>query len=377
MNITNVLATCVALPLRATLRHSAGAHPGYFVRNIIEVTTDAGLSGWGEVGFGDQRQALSNLGERLSGVSPWDLETVKRRVLSKVHYARDVRLYGAIEMACLDIQGKATGRSVAELLGGILRASVPAAAYLFWRDVDSTPDSVADQGLELVDSLGVGTLKLKAGVADPSADADVLESIRSRCPSCRLRLDPNGSWPVHTAVRIGRRLEELELEWFEDPAAGIEGNAAVRQALRIAVATNMAPARWADLAPGVRLGACDVILGDVHYWEGIRGVRSLSDACQAFGLGLTVHSNTESGLGLAAMLQLAASLPHLPFAIDSHYHHVTADVLQEPFKYEQGAIALPPGPGLGVEVDRGKLQNGARLFAEVGDYYARGAPRWT
>src|SRR5690606_35670910 len=151
------------------------------------------------------------------------------------------------------IQGKVLGRPLSDLLGGRVRDSVPFIAYLFWRydrpggGHDHTAEDMADWCVELHETLGVNAMKLKAGVMDPDEEARVLELCRDRLgPKFGLRIDPNGLWSVPTAIRIGQRLEPLAIEYFEDPAWGLEGNAAVRRAIRIPVATNMYPARFDD-----------------------------------------------------------------------------------------------------------------------------------
>ena len=170
-------------------------------------------------------------------------------------------------MACLDIQGKATHRSVSDLLGGSVRDSIPMIAYLFWRydrpdgKDDTCAEDLADHCVELHETLGVQAMKLKAGVMAPDEEARVLELCRDRLgPGFGLRIDPNGLWSVPTAVRIGRRLEAVAPEYFEDPSWGLNGNAEVRKQIRIPIATNMYPAKFDDLAPAIRMGSVDLSL---------------------------------------------------------------------------------------------------------------------
>ncbi|MPN17591.1 Glucarate dehydratase [bioreactor metagenome] len=175
-----------------------------------------------------------------------------------------------------------------------------------------------------------------------------------------------------TAVRIGRRLEPLNLEYFEDPAWGLEGNAAVRKQIRIPIATNMYPARFDDLGPAIRMGSVDVVLTDLHYWEGPRGVKELEAICRTFNMGVAMHSGAEFGIELAAMIHTAATIPTMTFAGDAHYHYLTDDIIQGGLmKYEDGCIRVPKGPGLGVALDEEKMEKYERLYKQKGDYYAR------
>jgi hypothetical protein len=181
MKIIDLRVRCVAIPLNAQLRHNTGVHPGYFLRTILEIITDEGIVGLGEVGGGDQRAALTRLKPRILGLDPFHLELVKLRVLRSIYYISNSRLYAAIEMACLDIQGKALGRPASDLLGGRVRDTVPMIAYLFWRydrpqgGDDECAEDMADFCEELHETLGVNTMKLKAGVMPPDEEARVVE----------------------------------------------------------------------------------------------------------------------------------------------------------------------------------------------------------
>lgn len=379
MRIVDLRVRTVAIPLNAQLRHNTGVHPGYFLRTVLELITDEGIVGLGEVGGGDQRGALAKLKPRIVGEDPFHLETIKLKVLRSIYYLSNARLYAAIEMACLDIQGKATGRPVSDLLGGAVRDRLPFIAYLFWRydrpggGDDERAEDLAEHCEQLHEQLGVASMKLKAGVMDPEEEARVLELCRERLGArFGLRIDPNGVWSVPTAVRIGRRLEAIAPEYFEDPAWGLEGNASVRQQVRIPVATNMYPNKFDDLGPAIRLGAVDVVLTDLHYWEGPRGVKDLVSTCRTFGLGVAMHSGAEFGVELAAMLHTAATIPHMTFAGDAHYHYLTDDIIEGGLMpYEGGCIRVPTGPGLGVTLDEDKMARYEKYFEEKGDYYAR------
>ncbi len=379
MKIVNLRARTVAIPTQGMLRHNTGVHPGYLMRTILELLTDEGLVGLGEVGGGDQRAALEKLKSRLIGLNPFDLEEIKLKVLRSIYYISNARLYGAIEMACLDIQGKAAGVPVHQLLGGKVRDAIPMIAYLFWRydrpggGDDTRAEDLADFCVQLHETLGVRTMKLKAGVMDPWEEVRVLELCRERLGEhFGLRIDPNGVWSVNTAERVGRRLEPFNLEYYEDPAWGLEGMRAVRQKVRIPLATNMYPNKFDDLGPAIRLGAVDVILTDLHYWEGPRGVKDLCAVCRTFNLDVAMHSGSEFGVELAAMLHTVSTIPQMHLAGDAHYHYLVDDIIVGgKMPYEKGAIRVPEGPGLGVELDEDKMAFYSRYYEEKGDYYAR------
>ncbi len=144
---------------------------------------------------------------------------------------------------------------------------------------------------------------------------------------------------------------------------GLNGNAEVRRQFRIPIATNMYPARFDDLAPAIKIGSVDIVLTDIHYWEGPRGVKDLAAICRTFNLGVAMHSGAEFGVELAAMLHTASTIPEMSFAGDAHYHYLTDDIIAGGLmKYEDGCIEVPTGPGLGVTLDPEKMDKYEREF---------------
>src|SRR5580698_2431472 len=112
--------------------------------------------------------------------------------------------------------------------------------------------------------------------------------------------------------------------------------------------------------------AADVILLDTTFWGGIRACVKAAGICETFGLGVAVHSSGELGVQLATMLHLGAVIPNLSFAADAHYHHLTDDIIVGgKLPYEQGAIRVPSGPGLGVTLDREKLAEYSELYKRL------------
>ncbi len=379
MKIVDLRVRTVAIPTNAMLRHNTGVHPGYLMRTILELITDEGIVGLGEVGGGDQRGALLRLKPRLVGMDPFQLEEIKLKVLRSIYYLSNARLYGAIEIACLDIQGKACGIPMHQLIGGKLRDEIPLIAYLFWRydrpggGDDTCAEDLADYCVELKETLGIKAMKLKAGVLEPMEEARVLKLCREKLgDDFGLRIDPNGVWSVATAVRIGRQLEGIDLQYYEDPAWGLEGMRAVREQVRIPLATNMYPNKFDDLGPAIRLNGIDIILTDLHYWEGPRGVKDLCAVCRTFNLGVAMHSGAEFGVELAAMLHTASTIPTMNMPGDAHYHYLEDDIIVGgKMPYIEGSIRVPDGPGLGVELDEDKMETYERFYDEKGDYYAR------
>src|SRR5207248_4520897 len=157
-----------------------------------------------------------------------------------------------------------------------------------------------------------------------------------------IRFDPNGVWSVEQAIRFGTAIEDLNNDYFEDPAFGMNALRRIRQFVRIPTATNTVVVNFEQLAANVRQTAADVILLDTTFWGGIRACIKAAGVCETFQLGVAVHSSGELGIQLATMLHLGAVLPNLSFAADAHYHHLTDDIIEGGLmRYQDGAIRVP------------------------------------
>ena len=376
MRISDITFHKVNIPFEAPLRWSGGVEDGW-TRCIIRMRTDDGLEGIGETQGGEPTLVqLHQIKEMFLGEDPFDLEHILKKTwwVPFYHGTTGRLAISGLEMCCWDLMGKATGRPLCQLLGGRLRTRIPFAAYIFYRHRskdglggETTPDEIVEHTRDLVTKHGFRTIKLKGGVLPPEDEYRCTAALREAFPNHRLRFDPNGLWSVETSIRIGRRFEQLDLEYYEDPCWGIEGMSRARAAVRIPFATNMCVTNLDQLPVAIRLGAIDVLLGDSQEWGGIATVRRAAATCQTFQLGFNLHSGGECGISTAAYLQVAASLPVLPYALDSHYHHQTADVIKSPHVYVDGSFALPDGPGLGVEIDEARLAELEEVNRRDGD----------
>jgi glucarate dehydratase len=122
------------------------------------------------------------------------------------------------------------------------------------------------------------------------------------------------------------------------------------------LATNMVVTAFEHVAPAVAKRSVGVILSDHHMWGGLRATVELGRLCRTFDLGLSMHSNSHLGISLAAMVHVAAAVPELTYACDTHYPWQTDEVIRGgKLRIEDGEVAVPTGPGLGVELDRDAL----------------------
>jgi glucarate dehydratase len=380
VKIVDIRATTVTMPLEAPLRHSNGAHWGRFVRTVVEIEADNGLIGLGEMGGGGQsaEAAVVGLKPYLVGHDPARTEALRWMLANPTAslYNNRTQLLAAVEFACLDLQGKHLGVPVHELLGGKVRSQVPFASYLFFRhpaDDGSgeirTAEQLVKHARALVDEHGFSVHKLKGGVFPPDYERECFRALAEAFPGHRVRFDPNGAFGVEEAIRFARGIEDLDNDYLEDPTWGLNGMRRVRSKTSIPLATNTVVVNFEQLAANVRDPAVDVILLDTTFWGGIRPCIKAAGVCETFQLGVAVHSSGELGIQLATMLHLGAVVPNLSFAADAHYHHLRDDIIAGgKIPYADGAIAVPDGPGLGVELDRDKLAEYAELFRELGPY---------
>lgn len=380
MRIADIRAYTVTVPLDAALRHANGCHWGRFVRTIIEVETDNGIVGLGEMGGGGEsaEAAFRALKTYLIGHDPARLEEMRFRIANPTAslYNNRTQLLAALEFACLDILGKAWDVPVHAILGGKLRDRVPFASYCFWRYANEngggevrTPDQLIAFARAAKEKYGFTSHKLKGGVFHPDYELEAYRALAESLPGDNVRFDPNGAWSTEQAIRFGQGIEDLRNDYFEDPVYGLNGLRRVRQMVRVPLATNTVVVNFEQLAANVLDIAVDVILLDTTFWGGIRPCIKAAGVCETFQLGVAVHSSGELGIQLATMLHLGAVIPNLSYAADAHYHHLTDDVIEGGLlRYENGSIAVPDGPGLGVKLDREKLRQYQELYKEFGNY---------
>ncbi len=357
------------------LRSAFGLHAPSALRTIVEIETDEGVVGLSETYGGEAPlHSLREARERVVGRDPNDLTSLRVEIEGPGGVSGDYRpwearalvgpaLFGAIEVACLDAIGKKLGRPMCDLLGGAVRDRVPFSAYLFFKQAGNdewgevlTTEALLREARRMRERYGFGSLKLKGGVLEPDVEVETVRALREAFgPGVALRLDPNAAWSVPTSLRVVGALAGT-LEYLEDPTPGIDGMAAVAAGSPIPLATNMCVTAFEHIPAAVAKRAVGIILSDHHIWGGMRATIELARVCRSLGLGISMHSNSHLGVSLAAMVHVAAALPELTYACDTHYPWQTDEVIRGgKLRIEGGAVAVPGGGGLGVEIDRDAL----------------------
>jgi len=399
MKIASVRVTPIAIS-DPPLLNASGVHEPFALRSIIEIEADNGLIGLGET-YGDQPvlDGLRQVKDRLRGLSPFDLNGAAREVRAALSAGAsrtdtveidlapgsqpdkaEQKVFGAFEVALLDLQARSLGVPLHALLGGAVRRRVPFSAYLFFKyasDVDAsyrpdswgealTPEQIVGQARTMIERYGFGSIKLKAGALDPDIEVASLKALKRAFPDHPLRIDPNANWSLDTSIRIARQLEG-DLEYYEDPTPGLEGMAQLHRATGLPLATNMVVTSMDEFRRNVALGGVQIVLSDHHYWGGLRATQTLATMCATFGLGLSMHSNSHLGISLMAMSHLAAVVPNLTYACDTHYPWQEDEVLKGgKIAIEGGCVSVTDAPGLGVELDRDALRALHERYLECG-----------
>jgi glucarate dehydratase len=390
------------------LRSSYGLHAPYALRTIVELRTTDGLAGIAETYGGDQQLAtFESLRSRVVGMDPFQL-TALWRDLTSVDAGearsqtmlvpgenladRGARAFAAIEIACLDVIGKAVGKPLCDVVGGRARDAVPYSAYLFYKHGGGgglgedaredeygeglSPAAMVRQARQMVNTYGFREIKLKGGVLEPDEEIATIQALNEEFgPSYPLRIDPNCAWSVDTSVKVGRTLKQ-ELSnggYLEDPAAGIDGMAEVRRRLladgnETPLASNVAVTCFAHVPQSWRADAVQIVLSDPHYWGGIRKQQQLSSLCEVLGMGLSMHSNNHLGVSMMIMTHAAAASPHLTHACDTHYPwQAERDevVLGGRVRFMDGTVPIPDRPGLGVDLDYDQLARGGERYHKL------------
>ena len=358
MKITQVTGHHVRIPLVHPAKWSGGTRlsaPAY----ILEIATDEGVVGLGEC-VGPTIPVIASIVDKefsqfLIGQNPLNTELLVRRL---EEFARNWLQLGqyaiaGIEMALLDIKGKWLGTPVYQLLGGACKKSVGYAGYLFIDD----PEVNAQRALTYKNQ-GYTEIKLKVG-RDLKKDLDTLAAIRDAIGyDIKIRVDANMNWSVPTAIKWIRAMEPYQIQYVEQPVPDydLDGMAAVRRAVSTPIAADESCSCIERVLEMIRRESCDVFVVYVSEAGGLTRARTIASIADACGKWCTMGTWAETGVATTAGMHVIASTTNFTFCNDSHYMLQSDDILTHPIEISGGQVKLGTTPGLGIELNREKLE---------------------
>jgi D-galactarolactone cycloisomerase len=371
MKITRILTHHLEAPLSQRFGWSLGWTSTRHA-SIVEVQTDAGLTGWGEGLAGANPQAAI-------GRSPYELAGIfeESRPPSTWQRRRGAPAGAGLDIALWDLIGKSLGRPVCEILGHVHRTRVEAyCTALYRKDWPDLATGLADEARSWVDK-GYRRLKMKIGY-DPNTDFHIVAAVRKAIgPNIALGVDSNCAYDAATAIGLAHRLEQFDLMWWEEPllADDLDGYSRLRDATSIPVAAGETESADWLLTNYVQPRRVDILQPDL-VWTGLTGFRQLSHACWLNRIRLVPH-NWGTAIRTAATLHAMATCPPLTESLAPPPLLFEFDRTESPFRDaviaqclaidSDSCVPVPAGPGLGVKVLREAVASFRVALEEVGD----------
>ena len=340
---------------------------------IVEIETADGIVGWGEC-YGPSAVAKAYLetqfAPRIIGRDAFDVEVIWEDLYNRIKdyggRGMATSALSGIDIALWDIIGRSCGKPIHKLIGGAYRTEVTAyATGLYFIDMDRLIEEAVEEANEFVGS-GFVAIKMKIGLGSPKLDIERVAAVRKAIgDDVRLMVDANHCFTVPQAIRIGRELEKLNVEWFEEPISpeDIDGYVEVTRSLDMAVAGGENEfTRWGFRDLVVRK-AMDIIQPDVCAAGGISECRKIATLASAHGVECIPHA-WGSAIGLAATLHFLAALPDQPPSFRPMPPLLELEQCENPFRdllsvepilQKNGKVQIPTGAGLGIEINRSVL----------------------
>ena len=370
MKIAEIETFQLSAPLERPFGWSQG-WIGHRSVGLVKVTTDDGIVGWGE-GCGGAAAAVveNDFGPMLMGEDPTNRIGLWQKMFAMQYNANvAVGLGGsaisAVDTALWDITGKALGQPVYQLLGGRARDRVAVYATGLYYTEGEFPTRLLDEARGYVEA-GFKGMKTKVGGLPMDEDVKRVAALREAIgPDIKLMVDANQAYNATSAIRIGTRLADLDILWFEEPvnAQDIEGYLQVKSALPMAIAGGENLRTRYEFSHFLSRRAYDIAQPDVINVGGITEMHNVAMTANTQGIQVNPHV-WGSPVMIAASLHVASTIPPCPpsgnpesyvqepvMEFDRTPSRIREGLMAEPFDQEGGFLAVPEGPGLGVEID--------------------------
>ncbi len=365
---------------------SGGSYWGEFL--FVEVTTDEGISGWGEITTTTKianralRAMLQQIGAIIIGENPSRIEHLWHKMFRGFTYMGSrgaaVECVSAIDIALWDIRGKALGQPIYELLGGAVRDEIVLYTHPDQRKF-TTKEGVIQEIKDIVASghtalkfdpyrfqrggneQSDGYLDGQMNRKDEREAAELTELIRQTTgPDIEILIDAHGRFDVPTAIRLCRSLEEAgQIDWFEEPVPPESFNALkqVREKVNAAISWGeRGHTKW-DFVPILENKLADFIMPDVTWTGGITELKKISAMCEAYYIPVSPH-DAAGPINVVAGAHVMMTVPNFYKLKTSEWNLHKYDVLiDRPLDNSNGSLKLTKSPGLGVEMNRDYLED--------------------
>jgi D-galactarolactone cycloisomerase len=363
-----------AIPLRYQLSGGGyGSSRGIVAARettLVRLETSDGVTAWGE-SWGPPLVTvplINELGEGLAGVRLDGPVPFVTNRLSQ-HYHRGGGLFAAalsgVEIALWDALGRTLGASVATLLGGRAREHVTPYASAGYVTPDRDLEKFRDALTEAADGFTGAKIKCGLGVREDLERTSVAREVLGQDRA--LMVDFNGNYTADQAAAVARSLTELQMTWMEEPLPpdDVDGLRLLRDS-GVALATGEALYTRAPFRRLVTERMVDFVQPDATKVGGLAEARAICELARAWNVRVSPHV-WGGGVGLSAALQLLASIPDYPHTdnapqplwleFDRGDNALRELVLEEPLRPKNGQLAVPSGPGLGIEVDEKAVES--------------------
>jgi len=352
MRITRIMAYKVALPLHeGSYKWSGGKAVTVFDSTVVQVDTDAGVTGYGEVCplgpfylpayANGVRAGIAELGPHLLGQDPLELGRLNRRMDAALKGHAYVK--SGIDMACWDILGKVTGQPVCTLLGGRYGDDVVLYRAISQESPEAMAGRVAGYRRE-----GYRRFQLKVG-GDPDVDIQRIKAVAAALePGDKLIADANTGWLMHEALRVVRAVRDVDV-YIEQPCLSYQECLTVRQHTDHPFVLDEVVDSVEMLVRGHADHAMDVVNLKISKLGGLTRTRQARDLCVSLGIAMTIEDSWGGDIVTAAIAHMAHSTPpEFLFTATDFNSYVTVSLADGAPKRINGRMAAGTGPGLGI-----------------------------
>ena len=351
----------VNIPAKRVHSHGSGDVAG-IETVLLELVTETGLIGWGEGApwpvFTGTAEATawalhSHLRKLVIGADPVQTELIMHRADQALVGHGEAK--AALECALLDITGKISGLSIAELVGGRQRESIPLSFSVANPDFDRDLDDVSALWED-----GVRLFKVKTGFSDHEFDLMRLEKLRSIYGSeASLRIDYNQGLPAYDAVRRIRDLEVFRPDFVEQPVPRLqrEALAAITRAVDVPIMADESVFTPAEALKAAAGRIADIFSLKTSKSGGIRRALEIAAIARAAGIAVYGGCMFETSIAHTAGTHLMAAVPELTLGCEFYMstYYAKTDLAAEPFPVSRGQVRVPASPGLGIAPDMDRL----------------------